>query len=64
MWKDAFSAATEIEVPTGSEAIALSLSIRYREECTADGRSDDASAAYPVLSGVHPISVPSVKKER
>jgi hypothetical protein len=56
MWKDAFSSASEIELPLGYDAIAISLSIRYREEYTADGRGDDASAAFPILSGVHPIS--------
>jgi predicted amidohydrolase len=64
MWKDAFGTATEIEAPPGSEAVALSLSIRYREEYTADGRGDGANAAYPVLSGVHPIRRPGRKKER
>lgn len=64
MWKDAFGTATEIEVPTGFDAIALSLSTRYCQEYTSDGRGDEGAAAYPVLSGVHPISAPNAKKER
>jgi hypothetical protein len=55
MWKDVFSSATEIELPIGYDAVAISLSIRYEEEYTADGRGDGASAAFPILSGVHPI---------
>ncbi len=58
MWKDAFGSATEMEVPVGYEAIAVSLSTKYCEEYTADGRGDDEAAAYPVLSGVHPIKAP------
>jgi predicted amidohydrolase len=56
MWKDAFAgSATEIEIPPECDGIAVSLSIRYREEFTADGRGDDYNAAFPILSGVHPI---------
>lgn len=55
LWKDAFRGATEIELPAGCDAVAVSLSIRYREEFTADGRGEDSNAAFPILSGVHPI---------
>ncbi|MGD1073898.1 MAG: hypothetical protein ABSB15_27620 [Bryobacteraceae bacterium] len=55
IWKDRFGPANEIELPEGCDAVAVSLSIRYEEEFTADGRGDDNNAAYPVLSGVHPI---------
>lgn len=55
MWKDAFSSATEIELPVGYDAVAISLSIRHREEYAADGRGDDGAAAFPILSGIHPI---------
>jgi hypothetical protein len=55
IWKDRFGSANEIELPEGCDAVAVSLSIRYEEEFTADGRGDDKNAAYPVLSGVHPI---------
>jgi len=58
IWKDAFSSASEIELPIGYDAVAISLSIRYREEYTADGRGDDEAAAFPILSGVHPIALP------
>ena len=63
LWKDAISgAAKEIEMPVGCDGIAVSLSIHYREEYTADGRRDDSSAAFPILSGVHPIVAPQVPK--
>ncbi|HUO28599.1 MAG TPA: hypothetical protein VMU80_05250 [Bryobacteraceae bacterium] len=58
LWKDAFKGATEIELPPGFAAIAVSLSVRYREEFTADGRGDDGKAAFPILSGTHPIADP------
>jgi hypothetical protein len=63
IWKDAFSGAAEIELPPGSDAVALSLSIRYKEEYTADGRGDDAAGAFPTLSGVHPIKAPRAEKQ-
>jgi hypothetical protein len=64
MWKDAFSGATEIELPDGYDAVAVSLSIRYREEYAADGRGDDGNAAFPILSGVHPIRDPKATRQR
>jgi hypothetical protein len=64
LWKDRFKGATEIELPQGHEAIAVSLSIRYREEFTADGRGDGGSAAFPILAGVHPISAIAASKPR
>ena len=62
LWKDRFKGAVEIELPAGCEAVAISLSIRYREEFTADGRGDGGNAAYPILSGVHPIGAPRTVK--
>jgi hypothetical protein len=56
LWKDALGAETEIELPEGSEAIALSLSMKERTEYTADGRSGSIAAVCPVLSGLHPVS--------
>jgi hypothetical protein len=64
LWKDALKGATEIELPAGYEAVAVSLSIQYREEFTADGRGDGANAAFPILSGVHPISAAKTSKQR
>jgi len=64
LWKDRFKGATEIELPEGSSAIAISLSTRYGEEFTADGRGDGGTAAYPTLSGVHPIDAPPSTKQR
>lgn len=55
IWKDRFASANEIELPDGCDAVAISLSIRYEEEFTADGRGDGSNAAYPILSGIHPI---------
>ncbi len=57
IWKDRFAAAQEIELSEGCDAIAISLSTRYEEEFTADGRGDGGHAAYPVLSGIHSIQL-------
>lgn len=56
LWKDAKSGGpTEIELPADHEAAILSLSVRYLEEWSADGRSDNENAGYPVLSGIRAI---------
>ena len=56
LWRDRIKGTTEIELPQGSDALAISLSTHYDEEFTADGRGDQGSAAVPTLSGVHPIN--------
>jgi hypothetical protein len=56
LWKDPQSgAATEIELPPDNDAVVLSLTVRYLEEWTADGRSDGGNAGCPMLSGIHPV---------
>jgi len=58
LWKDAKDAGSqELELPANSEALALTLTVHYDTEFTADGRSDMGTAAFPVLSGVHPIKL-------
>jgi hypothetical protein len=58
LWKDAKSGeAIQIELPRDAEAIVLSLTVQYFEEWTADGRTDNSATGYPILSGIHPISV-------
>ena len=64
LWKDRFNGATEIELPLGADAIAVSLSTRYDEEFTADGRGDGGTAAFPILSGVHPIGNAAIAQTR
>jgi hypothetical protein len=56
LWKDALTPGPiEIELPKGADGIVLTLSNEFREEWTADGRSDDESTGYPILAGVHPV---------
>lgn len=56
LWKDPQSGgATEIELPAGSDAVVISLTVRYLEEWTADGRSDGRNAGCPMLSGIHSV---------
>jgi hypothetical protein len=59
LWKDAEKGATEIELPEGFDAVVVSLSVRYKEEWAADGRSDHKNAGYPILSGIHPVTLAS-----
>jgi hypothetical protein len=60
LWKDAKrSTPVEIELPDGYDGVVLSLTPRWLEEFTADGRSDGGSAGFPVLSGMHPVRVNS-----
>jgi hypothetical protein len=57
LWKDARNPSSiEIELPDKCEAMVLSLSMEYREEWTADGRSDYGGAGYPTLSGIHGVT--------
>jgi hypothetical protein len=56
LWKDSAKGPREISLPSGSDAVVLSISRCYLEEWTADGRSDGENAGQPVLSGIHPIS--------
>jgi hypothetical protein len=59
LWKDAKSGESqEITIDDGAGGVVLSLSMRHIEEWTADGRSDEGSAVYPVLSGVHCVRQP------
>lgn len=56
LWKDAVTGAPiPIELPNGAEAVVLSLVAEYKEEWTADGRSDGGAAGYPVFGGAHPV---------
>jgi hypothetical protein len=64
LWKDRFNGATEIELPPGYDTVAISLSTRYDEEFTADGRGDGGNAAFPILSGVHPINTAAKTQKR
>lgn len=56
LWKDAISGGPiPIEMPQGAEAVVLSLVAEYREEWSADGRSDRGATGYPVFGGAHPL---------
>jgi len=62
LWKDAKSAAPrEIELPEDSDGVVICLTVKYLTEWTADGRSDEGTAGYPLLSGIHPIRLSSNK---
>jgi hypothetical protein len=62
LWKDATSGSPrEIELPEGADGIVICLTVKYLTEWTADGRSDEGTAGYPLLSGIHPIQLSSNK---
>jgi hypothetical protein len=57
LWKDSVTGdPVPIDLPVGAEAVLLSLNAQYKEEWTADGRSDSSRAGMPVLGGIHPIN--------
>jgi hypothetical protein len=59
LWKDAFSGApTQIDLPKGSDGVVITLTLRKREEKTADYRSDGGLARYPSLAGFHFVKLP------
>jgi len=56
LWKDAHSSTpVEIELPDGCEGVVLSMSVRWMDEWTADGREDRGATGYPLLSGIHGV---------
>jgi hypothetical protein len=56
LWKDAkYGNNIEIELPSGAEAVVLSLAREFSEELTADGRSDYGAAGFPTLTGIHAV---------
>jgi hypothetical protein len=58
LWKDAKTAESrEITLSENSVGIVLSLSVEYLDEWSADGRNDDFATGYPLLAGVHEVSV-------
>ena len=58
LWKDGKSGnSVEIVLPSGYDGIVLSLSRRYAEEWSADGRSDGGNSGYPSLTGILPVKL-------
>lgn len=58
LWKDAKSSeANSIDLPDGADGLVLSLSREREKEWSADGRDDNAATGYPILSGVHVVTV-------
>jgi hypothetical protein len=44
--------------------VVLSLSVRWMDQWTADGRVDRRTGGYPLLSGVHGVKKTSILKDR
>ena len=55
LWKDRLQGFREIDLPEGAEALVLTLTLRDKEEWSADGRTDYGQSTYLTLNGVHPI---------
>jgi len=59
LWKDARDGiARELTVPEGVSALALTISVEYGTEVSADGRVEKETAAFPKLTGFHAVSPP------
>jgi hypothetical protein len=59
LWKDQFSGTRELELPAGTDGLVITLAVKWREERTADLRSDLGAAGCPQLAGVHPVVLPN-----
>jgi hypothetical protein len=65
LWKDAHSSTpVEIELPDDCGGVVLSLSVRWMDEWTADGREDRGATGYPLLSGIHGVKKSSNSQGR
>jgi hypothetical protein len=63
LWKDPKQgAATEIAMPPGADAMALTISVETTTEVSADAREDGGVSAIPVLSGIHAINRPAINE--
>jgi hypothetical protein len=49
----------EIELGAGEDACIVSVVCESKNEFTADGRGNARAAHFPVLAGVHPLSLRS-----
>ncbi|HVF66909.1 MAG TPA: hypothetical protein VM914_04555 [Pyrinomonadaceae bacterium] len=57
LWKDRETGWETLSLADGAEAILLTISAKWNEEFTADGRSDNGSAAEFVLRGTTNLRV-------
>lgn len=56
LWKDAHSSTpVEIELPENCGGVVVSMTVRWMDEWTADGREDRGATGYPLLSGIHGV---------
>ncbi len=58
LWKDPSGSTLELELPSGSHALCLTLTGRCETERTLDGRDDGGKALYWNLSGATPLQLP------
>jgi hypothetical protein len=56
LWRAQDSDVRELELPPGADAIVLSLANNYREQWSADGRSDRGTTGCIGLAGIHAIT--------
>lgn len=63
LWRDQQTGWEPIELEKGDEAILLTISAKWKEEFTADGRSDHCNAATFVLTGRRNLRTSEKEKE-
>jgi hypothetical protein len=63
LWKDQETGWAPIELDKGAGAILLTISAKWKEEFTADGRSDHGNAATFILSGRQQLKVSGKEKQ-
>ncbi|WP_426293345.1 hypothetical protein ACN9ML_29515 [Dyadobacter endophyticus] len=58
LWKDMFRGQQEINLTDGNRAVRFTISAKYKEEYTLDGRSDGGNAAVFELEGYEQLELP------
>jgi hypothetical protein len=61
LWKDQFSGTRELELPAGSDGLVITLAVKWKQEQTADLRSDKGVAGCPQLAGIHAVKLPEAR---
>jgi hypothetical protein len=64
LWKDQERGWEQIELKEGRGAVLLTINAKFKEEFTADGRSDHKAAPLLVLQGVRSLELPREGSDR
>lgn len=63
LWRDQLTGWAPIKLEKGDESVLLTISAKWKEEFTADGRGDHGNAATFILTGRHHLRASDREKE-